>query len=200
LSIEARDKKLRDLARVIRHFEPLSFQFSVSRERFYSLVTPVSPRGLNPHFTCCFGVSADIQFFFEHMLQSLPEDARKLINGSPIFRSDKQFVQLQAADMLAWHLRREHEDGDNGSLPLLDVLCIPCGHVMTEIEEPMLQGWADHHSQQPNIDKLQTKNQWRNVKKDIADIIALGLDPATIGIRKSMFQRARETIAKLFRD
>jgi hypothetical protein len=225
-SIESRDRKLRGLARIIRHFEPISFQFSVSRERFYNLVKPVSPRGLNPHFTCCFGVvasvssfaasqkgnipidfifddqdgvSADIQFFFEHMIQSLPAKSRKLINSIPIFRNDKQFIQLQAADMLAWHLRREHEDGVPESLALLDVLRIPGRHVISEIEEPMLKDWATHHSQQPGIDQLQTKGQWRNVKKDISAIAALGLDPATIGVRKNMFQRMREKIAKLFR-
>jgi hypothetical protein len=57
----ARNEKLRGLARVINHFNPLSFEFSVSREDYYRHVRPVAPRGLgNPHFVCCFGVVSGV--------------------------------------------------------------------------------------------------------------------------------------------
>ena len=39
----------------------------------------------------------------------IPKRARRLINGKPTFESDAQVLPLQAADMLAWNLRREHE-------------------------------------------------------------------------------------------
>jgi hypothetical protein len=48
---EKRDEKLRALARVIRHFNPMSFQVSIDRRHFYQVLEPVSPRGLaNPTF------------------------------------------------------------------------------------------------------------------------------------------------------
>ncbi len=107
---EARDEKLRGLARVIRHFEPWSFETSVSRDQYYRLVTPVAPRGSNPHFVCDFsfvagvvryaksqriktpikfifdeqeGVSDDIKMHFDQMIRALPWSTRKLIGGTP---------------------------------------------------------------------------------------------------------------------
>jgi hypothetical protein len=74
-SKESRDEKLRGLARVLRHFNPLSFEFSVSRERFYHLVKPVSPRGIgNPHFTCCFGVVAGLARYADSQKIKMPID------------------------------------------------------------------------------------------------------------------------------
>src|SRR5438045_7918499 len=56
-AIGARDEKLRGLVRVINHFEPMSFEFSLSREEYYRHVKPVAPRGIgNPHFVCCLHV------------------------------------------------------------------------------------------------------------------------------------------------
>ena len=132
----ARDEKLTGLARVIRHFKPLSFEVSVSRSEYDRLVTPHAPRGLGPHFVCCFGVIAsvaraadvngfdtpidfifdkqdgvedDARLFFGEMIKHLPASARKLVRRPPSFKDDKLHLPLQAADMLAWHVRRKHE-------------------------------------------------------------------------------------------
>ena len=67
------------------------------------------------------GVSADVNLFFDEMVKPLSPEARQLINGKPIFRDDKVFLPLQAADMLAWHLRREHE-GAPKPLPMANLL------------------------------------------------------------------------------
>jgi Protein of unknown function (DUF3800) len=161
---EQRDEKLRCLARIIHHFKPLSFEFSLSRKIYYSDVKPAAPRGLgNPYFSCAFSVvsgiarfvdsqqlrlpidfifdeqteiSSDINLFFEFMTQSLPKGVRQLINGNPIFRDDKMFLPLQAADMLAWHTRRGHEIGDT---KLADWLRNPNGHLVSEIEDDTLR-------------------------------------------------------------
>jgi len=223
-----RDEKLRGLARVIRRFKPISFQFTINREVFYRDLKPVSPRGLaNPHFSACFGivaglaqyaeskggnipidfifdeqdgVSDDINLFFEHMKQDIPKAALRLINGNPIFKNDKQFFGLQAADMLVWHLRREHEIcGPDEVLEMTGLLRSSAEHVMWEVTEPMIGRWADHHSKLPAIPYLQTKSQWRNVKKEIVRLTSLGIDPSNIG-RKNVFQRAIDYVRKLFRD
>lgn len=131
-----RDEKLRGLARVIRHFKPVSFQVSVSREQFARILEPVNPRGLSPHFDCVFctvssvarfaydggmrlpidfvfdemdSVALDMPLVFDHLIKSLPRGARQLVSGHPTFKNDKLVTPLQAADMLAWHVRREHE-------------------------------------------------------------------------------------------
>jgi len=60
------------------------------------------------------GVDVDVEMFFSEMIKSLPAEAQNLIDGLPAFKSDKelQYAPLQAADFLAWHLRREHETGE----------------------------------------------------------------------------------------
>lgn len=202
---EDRDEKLRGLARVIRHFKPQSFQFSLSREVFQRVLTPVNPRGLNPHFTCCFGVvsivakyvasqkvdlpidfifdtqqgvSGDIVLYFEQLHRALPKKIRKLIPRVPIFRDDKHFVQLQAADMLAWHVRRAHEVAPE-QLPMR-MLLLSDPHVAAEYSDAMIQHAADHHRQLPGISSIQSKAQWQNFRKEIQNLRVAGIDPSKI--------------------
>lgn len=90
------------------------------------------------------------------MIKALPTDARALLSDAPWFKSDreKQFMPLQAADMLAWHVRREHEYSDK-PLPLANELWNPHGHLIGEIPDDMIQGWADHHKMQPGLPFVQ---------------------------------------------
>jgi hypothetical protein len=228
---QKRDEKLRGLARVIRHFAPISFQFSIGRKVYENDLTPVSPRGLGvPHFVGCFGVvsglaryvasqgikvpiefifdeqqgvDADINLFFSHMKKSIPKNARNLIDGVPIFKNDKDklFLPLQAADMLAWHLRREHEFCVlPNTLPMADLLRNNLGHIVWEAGDDMIRSWANHHSKLPGISQLQSKGQWRAIKGEIARLSSLGIDSSTVGHRKNIFQRTRERIVRLFRS
>jgi hypothetical protein len=205
---ETRDAKVSLLAHIIRDFQPMSFEFSVPRDVFYSELTPVNPRGLSPHFTTCFhvvaglaqymanegvttpidfifdeqdGVDTDIALFFSHMKKDLPPEAQALIDGSPIFKSDKdkRYLPLQAADLLAWHLRREHEM--NVKLPLAAMLRNSRGHLVSEVPNEVLRRWSEHHSKLPGINQLQSKNEWRAVKEEIKRLMDLGIDPSTIG-------------------
>lgn len=128
------DEKLRGLARVISHFKPVSFEFTVDCEDYIRIVKPASPRGLgNPYFSCSLavisglsravaqhkgktpikfifdrqdGVDDDVRLAFESLKEQLPKRARELISGEPSFEDDKLVTPLQAADMIAWHLRR----------------------------------------------------------------------------------------------
>lgn len=204
---EARDEKLRGLARVINHFEPLSFQFTINRGEHFRVLAPVSPRGLgSPHFICCFsvisgvaryvaeakantqieyifdeqdGVSADMPLMFHDMKRSIPRAARKLIVGEPAFRDDKLFPQLQAADMLAWHLRREHENrkSDNDTLPMADRLRNSNGHLECHIDDSHLHKWAEHHRKQEGVRFLKTKGQWQRFRQDMSHFADAGLIP-----------------------
>ena len=222
----ARDEKLRGLVRVINHFKPLSFEFSVSREEYYRQVKPVAPRGLgNPHFVCCVGVvfglaryvdsekvkipidfifdqqtgvSDDFVLFIDHMKTSLGKGARRLI-ASTTFADDKQFLPIQAADMLAWHLRREREvGGPMGSLAGADLLRNPNGHLMSEIGEANIKSWSEHFSKLPNIDQMQGPRQWRNLKGEITRLSSLGFVPPHGSRWKNALYATRERIARLF--
>ena len=219
-----RDKKLFDLARVICHFKPFSFQFSVNRTQYYELVRPVSPRGFgNPHFIASFGavsglarfaasqkiktpidfifdqqdgVDADIGLFFEYMTQQLPRSVRRLITGTPIFRDDKQFLPLQAADMLAWHVRREHEFCTSPeTMPMADLLRCEKGHLVSELPKPMMESW----SKQTGLDQYQSRRQWRTVKQDIARLSSIGFIPPYGSRWQNTMFKIRLRLARLFR-
>jgi hypothetical protein len=226
---QKRDEKLHCLASVISHSKPmLSFEISLSLACLNDLLKPVSPRGLgNPHFLCGFGivaglagymdsqkiktpidfifdqqegVDANIRLFFDYMKRNLPRGARRLIRH-PIFEDekDRQFLPLQAADMLAWHVRREHEDCTPPErLPLAILLRADSAHLKYEIGEAVIKRLSDHHSKLTDVSQLQSKAQWGAVRREIERLFALGIDPSTIGRRKNIYQRACAYIARLF--
>jgi hypothetical protein len=221
----AKNEKLRGLARVIRHFEPLSFEMSLNRDHFYEVLKPVSPRGLaNPHFSCCGatvatvakfaaaaklqgqiefifdeqdGVDENIDLFFDQIKPWLPRKVQKMIAGRPLFRSDLQFTPLQAADMLVWHLRREHEVGDQ--LSMADLLRGVRGHLVSQIDEETITAWAHHDQQIPGIKLLKTKSQWRSFKAEFTRLAAAGISPHKIG-RPTLLRRIWNRIWRYFVD
>lgn len=234
---EKRDEKLRGLARVINHFNPMSFQVSIDRRHFYDVLAPISPRGLaNPYFSCCSavmatlanfasqakakgkiefifdqqdGVSADIHMMFESMRETVPRSVRKWIDGRPQFKDDKQFTGLQAADMLAWHIRREHEveDFPANTLPMANLLRNRMhGHLISEIDNALIDKWADHHRRVPGVDLVRSKSQWRKFKRETAALTTAGIDLSKVrgaGIYypegASLLTRVVDKIRRLFR-
>jgi len=64
--------------------------------------------------------SALIQSDFDKFKAAATTDMRDFIGSRPIFRDDKQFVPLQAADMLAWHIRRNYGLAADGKDPQAD--------------------------------------------------------------------------------
>lgn len=221
------DEKLRGLARVIRHFNPFSFELSVSRREYAQMVSPGAPRGLaTPYFPCVLavvssvtqylheegvrdvkvdfvfdeqqGVSDDIALAFPWMLERLHSGAQKLVNSHPIFRDDKLYVPLQAADMLAWHIRREHETG--AELPLLEeFLRKPGQHLMSELSPELLRQWAAMDAQHTVIHSLKSKGKWQRFRKEAVTLLASGFRPPHGTRWKNFVHGASERIARLFR-
>jgi hypothetical protein len=219
-----RDEKLRGLARVIRHFQPMSFEFSIHREEYDRVVAPVSPRGLkNAHFVGCIavvsgvsrylaneggripiefvfdqqdGVSDTIDLSFDQIKRNIPRRARKLIKGKPRFEDDKQLLPLQAADFLVWHLRREHED--HITLEMTDLLRSHYAHLLIgEIDSSTMVRWADHHSRQPGVSLLQSKFQWQGAKKEIRRLQDAGIDPSKINGPGIYYPKGTPSIVRL---
>lgn len=145
------------------------------------------------------GISLDVQLWFDAMKGALPRKIRKLISGTPLFRNDKDMVQLQAADMLAWYLRREHEarPDDDAESPVLNLIRCPGLHLLCgEIKEAMMTKWADHHRTLPAVDNLKTKPQWRNFRNEMSVLLASGFIPPRGTRWKNAIYYARESIAR----
>lgn len=186
---QARDKKLEALTEVMHRFRPMwTFSFSVSRAEYDSHVSPVASRGLaTPYFATTFGatsmvarylasegittpvsfvfdeqngVSADVALFFDYMIENLDPPSRALIKMPISYGNDMSDLPLQAADMLAWHIRRQREGtGDPAVLYHADYLRSPI-HIEMRVPTDMLQRWGVAFSQVlPMLKKLQSKGE-----------------------------------------
>ncbi len=66
-----------------------------------------------------------LKLAYPQLLKSLGKDA-SLVEGEPTFRDDKRFTPLQAADLLAWHVRRDYYERARGhelKSPVWAALC-----------------------------------------------------------------------------
>lgn len=194
-----RNKKLRRLSFIISHFRPISFSFSISRRDFDTELGGLSPRGLNAHFISIFavisgivryieasraytpvqfifdtqhGVDVDLQLFLDWMVRHLSPDARKLINGHPRFEDDNTLNPLQAADMLAWHLRRNHELGDCDKEMLGRILGEV--HLSSELDVSHLRDWREEFSRLPMLDQMQKQSEWQRLRAGISHLKMAG--------------------------
>jgi hypothetical protein len=190
-TMKQRRRKLTKLHRVIESFQLMSFHSSMARDAAFERYKRTAPRGLSsPHFLCGFaaisgvtryfsdtpescsiefvfdtqtGVDEDTDLFFDEMVKRIPK-ARSVIAAKPRFVDDKASAPLQAADFLAWHLRRSHEDnGSWGSASELDptgVRHLHCGDL-----DSAIPAWTEFDEQEPGVKQLQTKANWKALKK-----------------------------------
>lgn len=221
--------KLGQLKRVIDHFQPLSFHTSTRRDGDWEAFKAIAPRGLGqPHFSCTFAVVAglsrfaagqnfphpiefifdtqteiedDIDLFFEHMVQSLPREAQALIAGKLLYEDDKLAPPLQAADMLAWHLRRRHEDrgswmdGPEDLAPINPRAHLDCGDLDLTLPSTH-EGVAKLVA---GIAGLQSKAEWRGFKKLSRALLAEGYVPPLSSSRDGHFRALRKWLGARFR-
>ncbi|WP_458389370.1 DUF3800 domain-containing protein [Sphingomonas sp. F9_3S_D5_B_2] len=191
-----RTAKLVDLARVISAFSPLSVDCSMSTAHQKKVLKPYAPYGLatpyyplvfaltcgvarichslGVHLPCDFifdrqdNVSKQVLLFWDHTISQQPPEWARLINPSPIFRDDKDFVALQAADMLAWHTRRDLE----GTYPaqyeqLRDLIRIPGLSYSVEIPNDVLEYLGEGMKSIPGTSDIRTKREWNAVVQQI---------------------------------
>lgn len=144
------------------------------------------------------GASIDVQLFFDYMTKSLPAAQKALISGPPIFRDDEDLVALQAADLLAWHLRREHEKGDV-SADLEKILNPQGGHLVVHADAEVSKRLGEGFAAIPNLQNLQTKSQWRNFRRGLADLQSRGfIGPRGTPFKNYMFE-IQQNLKWLFR-
>jgi hypothetical protein len=191
----ARDMKVEQLVDVIERHRLASFDTRMSLDSFKRILLPISPYDLKSPYLILFqavmanaamqlhsnGLTIPIDFVFDEQgeigamaalwhrfsLSSLPPHLRPLLGSSPIFCDDKKMVPLQAADMLAWHLRRSRELRFKDEVSRLNRLR---RHLHTEMWVPdeFLQNWADAFAMMPGIHDVRK----HSVKKEIAAIDA----------------------------
>ncbi|HEV7264157.1 MAG TPA: DUF3800 domain-containing protein [Falsiroseomonas sp.] len=155
-TVEARDKRLRLLAGIIREHVLASVAVTVRHEDYRTALKGVVDPFLDrPYFvlyhTIMFrllqwelenGIDEPVDFIFDEqmhdsdevqagfskLLEALPPEMRKRFGQRPTHRNDKDVVPLQAADMLAWHVRRHHhaiaegQDFDTAAVPVLEAI------------------------------------------------------------------------------
>jgi hypothetical protein len=223
-SEEERNKKLLKLAALVGAYRPWSIECSVSRDEYWNIIRPVAPYGLgNPYLACFQGVifslarlhhsmgasvpvdfifdeqgalGADAVLFWEHMKTIPLPDGAVVLGSTPIFRDDKKILPLQAADFLAWHVRREREKRPNDpALAALPYLRISGAHLMVEIDKASLEHMAAGMKLVPGVEHTQTKQHWKKIRASIA---ANPLGFMAIP-RESLFARLKRFLGSLFR-
>lgn len=88
------------------------------------------------------------------------------VPNPPTFANDEQVAPLQAADMLAWHLRRR-SDNPHEHLPLFDDLTR--FHRGYELPQKSIAEIFSKISQVEGIEKLSSKSEWKKVKKEMQE-------------------------------
>ena len=77
---------------------------------FVQIVSIHQSLGLTDEMDCIFdcGIAKRtmLEDGYKEMHALLSPDARRLINPQPIFRDDKKFLPIQAADLRAWYCHR----------------------------------------------------------------------------------------------
>lgn len=191
---DARDRKLEALAEVLYRFRPpWTFDISISRAEYESRVSPASPRGLStPYFATTFGaastvarylasegvitpirfvfdeqngVNTDVALFFDYMVENIDSVSRALIKMPISYGDDMRDLPLQAADMLAWHIRRQREGNDDPAIIHRAEYIRSATHIEARVPSEMLVRWGAVFSQVlPILQTLKTKGEWQRFR------------------------------------
>ncbi len=162
-------RKVSDLADVIVKHELWSVECRISVAAFNRILKPVAPFDLqNPYFYLFSGViEALAQLHIQDGVESpvdvvmdqheaspyviglypvlkmymAPERAA-MLGDSPIFRDDQKVLPLQAADLLAWHIRRAGEKRNARERRRVHSKLFPVKHIASVIEADVMRSMA----------------------------------------------------------
>jgi len=185
---QQRERKVLTMAKVIRRHTPWGFHAVVNADKWRKDVAPHVPYfAKDPYFVVTFGIMVGLAQFHEQIgidepckfvidkRDGLPEKVgpcfnamldvgdhpwHKLVTGQPQFDDDKVFKALQAADILAWHVRRI----DGGNYPpefkfLRDLLIIDKCHYARVIDDDFMDNLVSRCRSIRS--PLDTKAGWR---------------------------------------
>jgi hypothetical protein len=218
---EDRNRKVQRLAHVVTLARPFAVECSISRAKYDALVAPYAPYNLrSPYFFCFYGLihslarwheeqklrlpvdfifdehgstGRDALLWYDYIRTSGSESYRKLLGGTPQFRDDKDILPLQAADMLAWHLRRR-SSGD--FLPrhkeALDQLLGP-RHLAITLPDERLESLGKSFASVPGIHRVRDEKAWKKLAPLLERRLAAGLGAPSPW--ENFLQRIREPFA-----
>ncbi len=128
-----------------------------------------------------------------------PSSVRKLLSKSPVFRDDKLVYPLQAADVLAWHVRKRFEQNPN-LFQVPEMLSTTGYHMASDIDAEHLRSMARGYSQIPGVDRIKNRGAWKKARREIRRLEESGFTPPyKIQGLKNTLLYARQRLARLFR-
>jgi hypothetical protein len=135
---KARDEKVSRLAGIVKKYARLGIHFRLSQDEYRTSIGKSSRELNDPYFVGFYSficgvirfladaecINEPIDFIFDtqlhqsdvvqsaynEFLRYAPDQYKALIGACPRHEDDNVFLPLQAADMLAWHIRREQAD------------------------------------------------------------------------------------------
>lgn len=184
-NLSARDAKLTKLAYIIRKYKLIGFDVSISKNKFDKIYKPNAPYPLQKPYFMCFqgmivtvaryikakwidvpvdfildendGSSKDVIFYYDVIKENFPE-FKYILSRTPIFKDDEVVVPLQAADMLAWNVRKKRESPDINVAGSDDVMRVI---VTNELSDDSLLRMADEPNTFPEFSK---KSVWKKFR------------------------------------
>jgi hypothetical protein len=195
-----RDNKITRLAKVAANYRPWTITAWISRKEHTAILKPIAPFMLRQPYLPLFyavilklaqwhhddGVTLPVDYVFDEQgpvgaeaaiwyedikSQQTPELAR-LMGSSPKFENDEFVLPLQAADMLAWHIRR-HKDNPNEddskwpTAPLIGLL-----RAEVQLTKEFLIDTADKMKLMPGVAGMQSKpKQYGKFKRMVENIV-----------------------------
>ena len=193
-----RDNKIRYLATVIEGYRPWTLVVWVSRVEHDTILKPIAPYMLrHPYVTLFYGailklahvhhdmgiklpvdyifdeqgpIGDDAVLWYRHLKSWQPPEVAALMGGTPKFENDEMVVPLQAADMMAWHVRRRKErpNEDHSQLatgPLENLM-----RVEVHLVRDFLVKIATEMKDVPDIESVQQKPK-RHDREELRTVI-----------------------------
>jgi hypothetical protein len=219
-----RDRKVAALAGLIAASRPWFVYCSVSRAEYGEILAPVAPAGLKTPYLGCFwgvikttaryhrslgidgippvdftfdeqgGLGDDAAMFYRWLKESEDPEIRSLLGSTPVFGDDKTTPPLQAADMLAWHLRKDHETNGADRARFHVLTDQGCG---VHLRPEELRDLAKKMARVPGVGRVQTKAEWKKIKRETARRVAAGEGPPRTDMAWMRYIAARAWLERL---
>jgi hypothetical protein len=149
-----RDQRIFELAEIILAFAQVSVQSAIWASDFDDVIMGIHPAVDKPYFLCLYQLifsiytyqiehsDVECEIIFDTQSDLAPRafqewkkaqevaptpERRELMNSMPVFRDDKTVLPLQAADMYAWLIRHNYEQGES------NIVCKAAMKVLNEL-------------------------------------------------------------------
>jgi hypothetical protein len=97
--------------------------------------------------------------------------------GQVFFRDDKLVLPIQAADMLAWYLRRNDEGSDSSFLQVELPQIVGTEHFECPIPENALREWGIQFAKFPQAAIPSSERGWKRLTKHLREQKSRGFVP-----------------------